>query len=291
MSQALIIDSKSKKLITHTFDLKGKTLAFSISNAQDIEDYSFNQNDLDKTFLRIARVMLSLGSKLLYGGDLRREGFTEHLFELVYSYSESSEEMNDKIIHLLSWNPYTANPIDVPSRLVKTVRIYPQNINEEKLRSAEQNTNAMESRLLFAQTLSQMRLEAVKHYDYTIMIGGQHQNYKGFLPGLSEEFLCAYEAEKPIFLVGCFGGMAHRIFRYLFLKEEKLLDEIVPTNDLISDKDLKEKREAFSKLLNLPLKDVFRNGLEDTEIERLGKTRNPQELIDYLLKGFYRLKK
>ena len=60
-----------------------KTIAISISESPDMSVLGLGDEHLRDAMAEIARHLLALGARLIYGGDLRQHGFSDLLFELV----------------------------------------------------------------------------------------------------------------------------------------------------------------------------------------------------------------
>ncbi|RBN36165.1 hypothetical protein DMN50_36905, partial [Priestia megaterium] len=56
-----------------------------------------------------------------------------------------------------------------------------------------------------------MREQMNEDIDIRLIIGGKTKGYKGRYPGLVEEAYLALKSNKPIFLIGAFGGAARCI--------------------------------------------------------------------------------
>jgi hypothetical protein len=302
MASAIIIDNtKSGHQQFTSFDLKGLTIAFSISNSENIAEFSFNQNDLDNLFLRLARLILSIEGNIVYGGDLRPNGFTEQLKELARSYSETETDSKNRFIHLKVPNPSEADTDEYETTLandwVKMIEISPPENSEWG------NSHVIQ----FAESLTKMRNEAAAHYyDAIIIMGGQHKNNKGFIPGIVEEFIAAFEYNRPIYLVGCFGGAAQLLFQYFFRQDVDALALLLPLESSITLSAIPESKakiidriERHRKQFELRRKIILqkgdpsiilRNGLSSNDNFTLATTRNPQTMSDLILKGLYHVK-
>jgi hypothetical protein len=56
-----------------------------------------------------------------------------------------------------------------------------------------------------------MRQHMVRKCTARICAGGKHQGYSGIMPGVLEEILIAMQYNKPIYLLGGFGGLTSTI--------------------------------------------------------------------------------
>jgi hypothetical protein len=72
--------------------LSQRIVAISISESADMSALGLSQEHLLDAMAEIARHLLALGARLVYGGDLRAQGFTELLFELVARHRRDADE-------------------------------------------------------------------------------------------------------------------------------------------------------------------------------------------------------
>ena len=80
-------------------------IALSISESDDMAALGLAKEHLDDAMAEIARHLLALGARLLYGGDLRPGGFTEVLFELVARYRRDAGEADVRpgVTNFVAW--------------------------------------------------------------------------------------------------------------------------------------------------------------------------------------------
>ena len=69
-----------------------QVIAISISESHDMPALGLSDGHLRDAMAEIARHLLALGARLVYGGDLRQQGFSELLFELVSRHRRDSAE-------------------------------------------------------------------------------------------------------------------------------------------------------------------------------------------------------
>ena len=82
--------------------LKNKIIGISISESEDLQKLGFGDAHLIDAKIEIARYLLASGVTLMYGGDLRDDGYTRILFDLVESYSIKNFE-KEYLINYLGW--------------------------------------------------------------------------------------------------------------------------------------------------------------------------------------------
>src|SRR5690348_7989759 len=84
--------------------LADRTIGISISESPDLSELGLSKLRLRDAMVEVARHLLVAGAHLVYGGDLRANGFTELLFELVARYwiPDSSDAM-PPVTNYLPW--------------------------------------------------------------------------------------------------------------------------------------------------------------------------------------------
>lgn len=227
-----------------------KNIAISISNSEDTSIYGVGQEMLDDLSIEISKHILKAGGKMIYGGDLRKSGFTELFANLSFQYG-IYEKTDSSVIYFknyLAW-PYHLNIDD------NTILEYEH--NRVELVKVEQGLNDSDS-------LTKMRVEMEKNAHARILIGGKMNDYAGSMPGVIEEFKIALDSGHPIFVVGGLGGAA----RYIA--------------DVISNKC--EVKDCDYWMFGLGY-ECLGNGLSEEENNKLFTTQNIIEIVSLILKG------
>ena len=214
------------KCVNH--NLKKAKIAFSISNPSDIEKYGGSNLLLNDLIMEIARYILASNGHIIYGGDLRKSGFTESFLNVATSYIDEKDKdfvvtnYLSSLVDLSKEDFLSFSQKKVKLISVKTKKIY-SNVSH--------NVNA----------LSSMRKERDKNTDVLIIAGGKTMDYSGIIPGILEEVLLAMERDIPIYLLGGFGGMSAKICELRQKKiNEKKFEEII-------FKDHLDELEKFNK--------------------------------------------
>jgi hypothetical protein len=85
--------------------LKGASIALSISESPDLQKLGLATEHMIDAAVEIARQCLALGATLLYGGDLRPDGFTLMLADLAYRHRENKELAKKQPVleNILAW--------------------------------------------------------------------------------------------------------------------------------------------------------------------------------------------
>ncbi|MES2139925.1 MAG: hypothetical protein V4511_09445 [Bacteroidota bacterium] len=290
-----------EELFSRKYFLKGKTIGISISLSDNLSELGYGEVHQKDAMIEIARYIVSLGGKLAYGGDLRPQGFTELLFELLAYYKADKEfQPNERLFSYLAYPISTMLKDEQQTALIQSVSF--------KKVSPPSDLNIVEAKELFEKStpenlyqwsrcLTKMREEMENTCDARIFIGGAIRKFKGKCPGILEELLISLEHKHPVYLVGAFGGITRDAIEVLkgnqpvsFTNEfyfgnadYKNMVEIY--NRKHSDNSIDYKK-YLSTLQSVGLKGIAElNGLTEEENLRLTITPHISEVIYLILKG------
>ncbi|MCG7352183.1 hypothetical protein RQ744_15950 [Roseomonas mucosa] len=194
-------------------------IALSISESDDMAALGLAKEHLDDAMAEIARHLLALGARLLYGGDLRPGGFTEVLFELVARYRRDAGEADVRpgVTNFVAWPVHlgmTAEDIAALSgglegaAALVLLDLAGEPITMEQRRALATHGASEEE---WAAGLSAMRRSVTGLCHGRVVLGGRVQGYKGRMPGVAEEALLALRESRPLYVLGGFGGCARDI--------------------------------------------------------------------------------
>ena len=289
--------SISARKAGHAFPLKDRVIGLSISNSPDLRHRAMSLEHLRDASVEFARHLLAQGATVAYGGDLRGDGFTRVLFELVRVHNEPTGKPRERILNFLSWPLYCgitpSERADLNEDAILREIPPPDDLGVDCSRPVAPDTT--EHRYIWARCLTAMRKEMTRDIRARILVGGQVTDFKGRYPGLLEEALLAMRSGMPLYLAGGFGGVTRLIADALtgttppqltLAEQEKdfAYRELVPyyntraTEDLIDyEGDLRFLRERGLNGLN--------NGLSAAENRQLFQTSNLPEMIYLILRG------
>ena len=279
--------------------LNDRLIGISISNCKDLPERGMSSEHLDDAMVEIARHLLTQGASLAYGGDLRPGGFTTVLFELVRSHNRAGSK--HRIHNFLAWPIHLQlDPAPWKEYLdeSRTHKIPPPTDLGVDEKLYLDPTDAA-GRYAWARSLSAMRLEMNDKTQARILLGGQITGFKGKYPGLFEEALCALRSDKPLFVIGGFGGCASLIvealkggtpaaFTEAFQQQEdplfQALGERYRTNTAVNKPT---PLDYAHELQFVQAKGIegLNNGLSNVESEILFSSRNLPEIVHLVLKG------
>lgn len=280
--------------------LEEKKISISISESEDIGYLGFSIEHLQDAMVEFARHLLIQGAQLVYGGDLRKDGFTRILSDLSYQYRDKTQYKKQYIYNYSSYPIYlnftNADELELKKNRVKLVKVKPpESIKEISKKFFKPDT--LEHKSNWADSLTKMRIELNKITDACIIIGGKTKGYSGAMPGLLEETLIALQNKKPIYLIGAYGGVTQEIIKALQGKESPKIstDYQMEDEDYAAFMDYYKKvdyEEAIKNLNTYGLETLSENnGLTPVENSILFSTKNIPEMVFYVMKGLKNLKK
>jgi SLOG cluster2/TIR domain len=204
--------------------LKGLPLGISVSLGDPVEERARGLSSVlhlqDATRI-IARQALAAGATLVYGGALDMKAgkpgqLTEALFEMVGAYNRSGLMSAPPLVNYAAW-PWTEEvdndwlaarlemlEVERGSRPADLQDPDPKPGPGKFLRLAE----TPYGRYVLARSLSAMREKLVAHTDARVILGGAPHTFRGIIPGIIEEALLTIRKERPLYIMGGFGGAA-----------------------------------------------------------------------------------
>jgi len=288
--------------------IKNLNIGLSISEPSymnDVQEF-FEKKRLKKLSQDIARYLLVSGSSLLYGGDLRDDGFTRFILNEASALKYLCPSAPIKVVNFVAWpifldekynySEVASEYLDVAeTELIQPAESIKAFVNEKEFLAYN---NDPKNHLFWSESLTYMRKELIKRTNARIIVGGKYYGYKGSMPGLLEEFALSVEREIPIYLLGGFGGITELICKSI---EEGKIDEILTLEwQLNDDKVVKlfneaykyrlDYREKYKSIFDLLKIENLRNGLTMDENLKLFKTRYTEEALLLILTGLSRLK-
>ena len=204
--------------------LKGLPLGISVSLGDPVEERALGLSSVlhlqDATRI-IARQALASGATLVYGGALDMKAgqpgqLTEALFEMVGAYNRSGLMSAPPLVNYAAW-PWTEE-VDkdwLAARLEMLEvdrRPRPADLQDPDpvpgpgkfLRLAKTPYGGY----VLARSLSAMREALVAQTNARVILGGKPHTFMGIIPGIIEEALLTIRKQRPLYVMGGFGGAA-----------------------------------------------------------------------------------
>lgn len=259
-----------------------RTVAISVSESPDMAVLGLSDGHLREAVGEIAMYLLADGSNLAYGGDLRRNGFTDLLFEMLHRYrSGTGAKADAAVTNYLPWPVHirlNANEIDsIMSDLRGLARI--KLIGQDGERISSDMRRNMPSHepddLEWSKGLTAMRRVVCSETNAHIALGGAMENYRGKMPGIAEEVLLSLEQGHPVYLIGGFGGCARNIAETLGLADAWAGSK--------TDWPGRQMFEAYDS-------DSLKNGLRPDENRLLAVLPHISQATVLVMRGLFRLR-
>lgn len=202
------------QLLAQTVNLKGKNIAISVSEAPDSDLWGYGVELIRDLTIELSRHLLITGARMLYGGDLRKDGYTALFSDMSLQYKDYQENVDRDTFFFQN---YFAWPIHLT--FTKEIRLQyvnsrvnpifvecPQEYMGDKSKPIKPINN--ENNYFYALSLLKMRRQMEADADARVILGGRTSGFIGFMAGIIEEFVQAVMAGHPVYLLGGFGGAA-----------------------------------------------------------------------------------
>ncbi|MFT7405699.1 TIR domain-containing protein [Zhongshania sp.] len=207
--------------------LSGKKIGLSISEVE-ADGFSGNHvhaDNLIQLSQYLGRHLLARSAILLYGGDLRPDGFTEYILDEAQILDDRVRDANPHVENHLAWPLYVSDPEIMSwrarfSNVMKTVEYdVPEDIFETVDKSIFLPPITPENLYIWSRCLSVMRGKSVGSSTARVCVGGRLVGFKGKMPGVLEELILALDNGVPVFLLGAFGGVVGEVCKYVLGEE------------------------------------------------------------------------
>lgn len=296
-------------------------VAISLSETDQSEIAWIQNRSIQNLMVELCRYVLVGGAQVIYSGDIFYKpksggfNFSNLLIELVKSYRNSFQENNIQAIQ--NYRPYPFSellPKEKKSSLKGVVKFHkvnaPKNlgIKKEHAKSIKE-LDTFDKQYVYAKSLTAMRNNMMTAANALLVLGGKWRGFKGRMPGILEETLIALQLDKPVFIIGAFGGVAQTITKALEGKKpEYLQDEYYEKYDP-NYAHFRLKFNEYQKTTNNEKVDYaqiveflnnrgqsakdygLNNGLSKKDNQRLFSSKNELEIISLVLKGLSKITK
>lgn len=287
----------------------GLSVGLSISAPPQEELTEIGQDSCHLKLLsqELAKHLLARKIKLIYGGDLRPDGFTKFIFEEAAILQDRLKTNAIRVDNYIAWPIYVNDTSEIKSWKAKyrVVASMIETSPPHDVLDLIPNRNSFlepsnpNNKFVWARCLTEMRKEMIDKCTIRICAGGTHSKYKGIMPGVLEEIIFAIEMKKPIYLLGGFGGITSTICQLLKTKskqtkithEWQILNN-AGYNDLISFANSRDTKysvnyEVLAKTIaEYGLEQLsINNGLTQSDNLKLFETPFIDEAIYLILKG------
>jgi hypothetical protein len=276
-------------------------VSISISEPEDMRERGIGEEHIKDAMIEFARFLLVNGATLVYGGDLRKGGFSRILFDLVKTYNADAKQPFARIENYLAWPIHVRLKKEEQSDLSHVAKFKAIDLPEDMKTHIDADKyiepDCPENNYIWARSLTKMREEMSASVDAQILLGGRIQGFKGKYPGVIEEAYIALRNGKPIFLAGGFGGCTKAIIDALHGSRT----EVFTSSFHMQRQEYKEMTELYNEntidydalfeFFREKGIDGLKNGLSKEENERLFYTIHIPEMISLILKGLNNIRR
>jgi hypothetical protein len=268
-------------LMTYREILGRHLVAISTSDSPDMPALGLSDQHLRDAMTEIARHLLALGARIVYGGDLRAGGFTELLFELVARHRRDADEGDESagVVNYLAWPVHIQKSVyeleQIQAELSGVARFVLLDLQGHVLPMSERKDLPKQQPTSeeWERGLTAMREAMLGTTHGRIVLGGRVDEYSGLMPGIAEEALLALQGDQPLFVIGGFGGCARDI--------AETLGMVAPWMNYRGWAE----RQAFK---GFSWRDL-NNGLTEQENSIIAQTPHVDQAVALILRGLFRL--
>ena len=286
------------QLLAQTVNLKGKSVAVSVSEAPDSDVLGYGTDMIRDLTIELSRHLLIAGAKMVYGGDLRRGGYTELFSDMSLQYKNYQGNVDRNTFFFSNYFAWPIHLSFTPEMRLHYVNCRvdpvfvecPEEYRGDKSKPIAPVNN--DNKYIYALSLLKMRRQMEADTNARVILGGRTSGFNGFIPGVIEEFIQSAMAGHPIYLLGGFGGAASIITS--LIKKEKSVEDVIK-------EACEETRYAdfmtfcrdqgidmgYGKLKEIVEKgiDCLNNGLKNEDNDILFQSTDVIEIVGLIIKG------
>ena len=248
--------------------------------------------------IELSRHLLIAGANMTYGGDLRRDGFTELFSDMSLQYKNYQGNVDRETFffrNYFAWPIHlsftTETRLQYVNSRVKPVFVEcPEEYSGDKNKPIAPINN--DNNYIYALSLLKMRKQMEADTDARIILGGRTTGFSGFMAGVIEEFVQAVEVGHPVYLLGGFGGAASLLTS--LIKKEKVVDDVIieaskapryaEFMSFCRDKNIDIGYDKLKEFVADGLS-CLNNGLEDEDNYILFQSTDVIEIVGLIIKG------
>lgn len=189
---------------------------------KELASYGLGQEHVNELMVRLSRKLLQDGYRLAYGGisGIPNNELTNLLIDAALGWLGEQTAKQTDLIDPSSWplvnyaiwpyctfasQEYLAQLIGICS----VVNVEPLGADKDELvRLLDVYETDLTARRYAADSLTCMREMSTTHTDFRIVWGGKIRGAMGWMAGIAEEVLFSLRYEKPMLILGGFGGCA-----------------------------------------------------------------------------------
>ncbi len=167
---------------------------------------------------------------LIYGGELRQNGFTEFILEEAVALRSRLNTDNIYVENHIAWPLHVKAEVrEWKAKYRKVMRTVPYDftddispyINKEQLL----DSNTVNNKYIWSRCLTRMRRESIEYSDIRGYAAGKLSGYNGKMPRVLEEVIITLEQKKSLYLLGGFGGVVGDVCKAIASSKKGFIEE------------------------------------------------------------------
>jgi hypothetical protein len=268
--------------ITSAFAITSSIVAVSTSEVDEAPTPGLSPLHQRALVVALARHVFAGEGRIAYGGDFRKAGFAKLLATAQRAHARSTQTAFPRIISYLT----EALAPEERAHYVDAVRFVDVRFFDIERGADDSAAAKARSR---AKSLRAMRGEIARDAAALVAVGGRTSGHTGWRPGIAEEIAAAVAADKPIYLVGGFGGAAGWYANAAFLGGE--VPNAPAPLELGAETTGGLALPSVDKVVHALRRRLSRNGLTKLENAHLARTVDADEIVALVLSGLAKISK
>ncbi|NTV49241.1 MAG: TIR domain-containing protein [Geobacteraceae bacterium] len=263
--------------------LKGLRVGISVS---DVASACFKEHHLPtsqsvRLAQDLARHLLARSATLIYGGDLRKDGFTEFILNEAVALKSRLNTHDIHVENHLAWPIHKADKEMTSWRanyraVMNTVEHdIPADIANDVDTDQYLPPTSPQNKYIWSRCLTEMRQQSIDSSHARVCAGGKISGYNGKMPGVLEEILIAIDKNKPIYLLGAFGGIVGEVCK--ILRQEPYPDSLTETWQVTYNAEYVDLQTLASKSGNNANYGQVKTILEGIDVSTISKNAGLDE--------------
>ena len=216
--------------------INGKAMTVVLSAGGDhheLAEWGLGMEHIDELMVRFARASLNDGHRLAFGGTLgdQKQKLTQYLIDTALSWltekaastCEVTKPATWPVVNYSAWPFHTFINAEQRARLVgvcQFVDVWPPSVARETLQDLLGCwTVNPQAQIYTGNGLARMREQSTEESDLRVVWGGKIAGSSGWMARILEEVGYSLALNKPVLILGGFGGCARRLADYLIQKD------------------------------------------------------------------------
>lgn len=266
--------------------LSNVRLGISVSESTDLARLGLLEIHFRLALGEIARCVLVSGGRLAYGGHLEPGGYTVFLVRELERYAR-----RDRPLRIcLAWTEHRKMTVaklleekDNLGLFGEIVCLDPEGKVVDPAANRPEGQVPEPDEAVRRKSLTGLRRYMTEHTQGRILIGGKREGFQGEMPGVLEEVLLSFQAKKPVYLAGGFGGVTSDIAQAIGIDDGTWLPKVADAR--LADRRVAQGIARLVEVAKTTGGASLDNGLTVKENRRLAVCHRPSEIATLVSLG------